>query len=180
MLPYELHHLSRVSGDIYADLGQGGRFAVGSALAVAPDNGAGVPHLLFLGRIQPGDVSHYWLGNPAVDELGRLLFLNAAYLADDYYQVGAFIFLEESQDFRHIGEDHRVSPDADDRALPVASLCQVNADLVRERAAAGDDADSPRVEHIGRHNAHFSFPWGDDTGAGRPDNLHFSSGRVFP
>src|SRR5262245_3449083 len=60
---------------------------------------------------------------------------------------------------------HGVAADADTRALPEPVTRELMHDLVRERAAAGHDADRALPVDVARHDADLGFARRDDAGA---------------
>ena len=82
----------------------------------AGDDRAGVTHRLAGRRREARDVGDDRLAHVLGDEVGRLLLLGAADLADHHDELGLRIGLEAAQDVDERRADDRVAADADDRA----------------------------------------------------------------
>src|SRR5262245_15436911 len=133
--------------------------------AGAGDDGAGVAHVLARRRLEAGDVGDDRRRHARRDVVGGLLLLAAADLADHDHEVGVRVGLEARQDVDEATSHHRVAADPDDSALPDPEQPELLGDLVRQRAAAADDADPAGLEDLGGHDAHGRAAGADDPGA---------------
>ncbi len=119
----------------------------------AGDDRAGVAHRLAGRRREAGDVGEDRLRHVLGDELGRLLLLVAADLADHHDQLRLRVVLELREHVDERGADDGVAADADDRRVAEAELRQLVADLVGQRAGARDEPDGALAEDLGRDDA---------------------------
>src|SRR5919109_4843924 len=125
---------------------------------------AGVAHGLSRRRGEAGDVADHRLGDVLGDVVGAPLLLVAPDLADHDDQLGLRVVLEEGDDVYEGGADDGVAADPDDRRVAEAALGQLVADLVGERAAAGDEADVALREEVGRDDPHVGLAGREDSG----------------
>ena len=110
----------------------------------AGDDRARVAHRLAGRRGEAGDVGDDRLRHLRLDEVGGLLLLVAADLADHHDVLGLRVGLEPLEDVDERRADDRVAADADDRRVAEAHLRQLVPDLVGQRARARDEADVAR------------------------------------
>src|SRR5262249_57792893 len=94
------------------------------------DERPGVPHRLAGWGRGAGDVAHDRLRHLGADELGCLLFLVAADLADQHDELGLVVFLEPREHVDERRADDRIAADADDRRVPEPELGQLVANLI--------------------------------------------------
>ena len=112
------------------------------------------------------------------DEVGRLLLLVAADLADHHDVLGLGVVLEHPEDVDERGADDGVSADADDRRVAEPHLRQLVTDLVGERARAGDEADRALGEDLGRDDPDVRLPGRQRAGAVRAESADALGARV--
>src|SRR6266540_2817438 len=136
----------------------------------ARDDRARVAHRLAGRGGEAGDVGDDRLRHLRLDEGGGLLLVVAADLTDEDHELGLVVRLEAGE---HVGEgraDDRVAADPDDRRVAEPALGQLVPDLVGERARAGDGADRPLAEDLGRDDPDVRLPGRERAGAVRPDH----------
>src|SRR5215204_2815350 len=136
----------------------------------AGDDRAGVAHRLAGRRREAGDVGDDGLRHLGVDVLGCLLLLGAADLADDDHDLGLVVRLELGEHVDEARSDDGVTADADDGRAAEPELCELVADLVRERPGPADEADPALAEDLGRDDADVRLPRRQRAGAVRPEH----------
>src|SRR4051812_10860803 len=140
----------------------------------AGDDCPGVAHRLAGRRREPSDVGEHRLRDVLGDVLRGLLLGVAADLAAHHDQLGLLVLLEELDDVDEVRARDRVAADADDRRVAEATLCQLVADLIGERARARHQADVALAEEVRRDDPDVGLARREDAGTVRADE----TGRV--
>src|SRR5215831_15827017 len=115
----------------------------------ARDDRTRVAHRLAWWGGEAGDVPDRRLAQLGLDEGGGLLLLVPADLADHDHVLGLWVVAEERQDVDEGRADDRIAADPGDGRVAEPELCQLVADLVRERAGTGDEPDRAFAEDLG-------------------------------
>jgi hypothetical protein len=141
-----------------------------AARAAFLDDGAGVAHLLALGRLEAGDVADdRRVRDVVADPLAGELLLGPADLADERDRVGVGIRRERLDHVEELRADDRVTADPDAGGDADPGLRQLVHDLVGQGAGPADQPDVARHRDVGRDDADVGLPGRDHPGAVRPD-----------
>src|SRR2546422_897739 len=141
-----------------------GRGALG-----AGDDRARVAHATAGGRGLARDEPDDGLGHRALHELGGLLLVRAADLADQHDRIGLGISLKRREAVDEARADDGVAPDAHAGGLPEIVPRELMDDLVGQRAAARHHADPSGLADVAWNDPDLAFPRGDQAGTVRAD-----------
>src|SRR5581483_8614872 len=93
----------------------------------------------------------------------------AADFAHHQDRLGLRVVLEQVQGVDERRTDNGVAAQSDASRLAEAQIRKLPDRLVRQRAAAADDADRAGLVDVAGHDADLTLAGGDDTGAIRPN-----------
>src|SRR5690349_19786418 len=120
-------------------------------------------------RGDAGDEADYRFLYVFLNELRRFFLGIAADFADHHNRLGFRILLEQRKDIDESCAVHRIATDAYAGCFPQPQIRELMHGLVREGAAAGDDAHDALLVDESRHDADLGFLDRDHTRAVRAD-----------